>query len=187
MPNFTPNFALPYPSASDEPCDFDEQWCDFTEAIDGVFTTFETGLARTYPVIPIAIMKQTQPLSVSNSSPIPFDSVLIDTAGMTDIDVDPFTITIQRPGRYTINAFMERPSTGLALNSEFVLLVNGTLAFAEIIERGVIQYRLTAYNPVEGFLAGDEITLGFNTGVINFFTITQSWLSVAWHSDTEVP
>lgn len=186
MPNFTAIFNLPYPTASDAPCDFDEQWCDFTEAIDGVFSTFDAGAARTNPIIPMAIMKQTQPASVANLTAIPFDTVLVDTAGMTDIDLDPFSITILRPGRYTVNAFLEKPSSGTALNSQMTFLVINTLASAETLERGIIQYRLTAYNAVESLNSGDKIQLSFNTGASGFFPVTQAWLSVVWHSDTEV-
>lgn len=32
----TANFALPYPGALDEPCDFAQDWCAFTDATSTV-------------------------------------------------------------------------------------------------------------------------------------------------------
>src|SRR5688500_14304081 len=111
MPD-TPIFSLPYPGPSDAPCDFAEQWCDFTEAIDGVFTTFEAGIARTMPVIPLAIMRLTTVQLIPNLQRVPFDAVAADTAGMTDIASDPFHITITRAGRYTVSGGLEIGSDG---------------------------------------------------------------------------
>lgn len=88
MPNFTPGFGLPYPSSTDEPCDFDEQWCDFTQALDTVFDGFQETLNRTVPVIPIASLAITPVVIIPEFSFIPYDRVVIDTAGWTATDVD---------------------------------------------------------------------------------------------------
>lgn len=187
MPNLTPNFGLPYPSGSDEPCDFDEQWCDFTAAIDEVFAVFETGLGRTNPIIPMALVSQTGPVLVGNGIPIPYDTVVVDTAGMTDIDADPFNIRTTRAGRYTVVAYMNLNDPNLSLNSEISLLVGGSAyAFAETLYRGVIQYRMDAYNSVESLAAGTNINIQFNTGVVGTFTVNNAWWAVAWHADTAV-
>lgn len=183
MPDFTPNFALPYPNASDQPCDFDEQWCDFTAALDSVFATLDTGLARVNPIIPIALVRQSQSVTVGSFIPVPFDTVVIDTAGMTDIDTDPFSITVTRPGRYTISSYLEMPDPTMALNAELALLMSGSQwANAEIIYRGNIQYRLNAYSAVES--PGTKIQLRFNTGGTDI--VATCWWCVAWHSDNEV-
>lgn len=188
MPNFTPVFGLPYPSGSDRPCDFDEQWCDFTEAIDAVFTDFETGLARTNPVIPMALVRQTGPVTVGNTISIPYDTVVVDTAGMTDIDADPFSITITRPGRYTVNGFLELADPNIAINAEITMSILGSsFASAETIYRGVIQYRMTAYNAVETLAAGTKLQMFFNVGTAGTEVVSGAWWSAAWHSDTEVP
>jgi hypothetical protein len=189
MPNFTTNFNLPYPAGTDEPCDFAQQWCDFTQAIDGVFDTFQSAIDRTIPVVPAAILVQTVPTSIFNFSPLRFDTVLVDTAGMTDLDVDPFTITITRPGRYTVACFVEKPTTGFSL-PRFTSIFAGPSfsAQSELLDRGAgILYYLNGFHAVETYAAGDQARLSFSVGSQQFWDITSSWLAVIWHSDTEVP
>jgi len=190
MPNTTINFDLPYPSGVDRPCDFAEQWCEFTAAIDGVFDTFQAGIDRTIPVIPMALVQLTAPASVFNFNPIPFDTVLVDTAAMVDMDVDPFTITIKRPGRYTVAGGIQKPSisSGTAQTSIFIQPENDAQAIVnDIGTDGVIVYCLDAYKSVETHAVGDQIRLAYSVGTSNFFTISSAWLSAVWHSDTEVP
>jgi hypothetical protein len=88
MPSNTTNFALPYPNGSDSPCDFAQQWCDFTEAIQGVLDGFQDTLDRTVPVIPIAVLAVTENVTISNFDNIVYDTVMIDSAGWTAVDVD---------------------------------------------------------------------------------------------------
>lgn len=190
MTNNTANFNLPYPSSFDEPCDFAQQWCDFTAAIDGVFATFQSAIDRTIPVIPMAIMQQTAALSVNNNANIAFDTVLADTAGMTDIDVDPFHIIIRRPGRYTIAAALDKPTVGAPFVTAFTSVFATPNGDAQVMlfDRGAgVQYFFNAYLPVQTYAAGDKIGLTYNMGGTGAFTITESWLAVMWHSDTEVP
>lgn len=187
MPDSTPIFDLPYPTGSDAPCDFDEQWCDFTEAIAEVFSTFDEGLDRTNPIIPMAMVRQTGPVVVSNLVQVPFDTVVVDTAGMTDIDADPFSIRTTRTGRYTVAAYLNLNDPNISLNAEISLLVNGSsYAFAQTIYRGVIQYRMSAYNAVETISAGTNVQILFNTGAAGSYTVNNAWWAVAWHADTEV-
>lgn len=190
MVSLTPSFSLPYPSASDEPCDFAEQWCDFTEAIDDVFTTFETGINRTTPIVPAAKFLRTTPISVLNLAPIPFDTAEVDTAGMIDISTDPFHITYTRAGRYTLCAYLDLLPPGTALNAEISIIIGGDLrtATAETINRGVgIIYRLNVYRAVYSAQAGEQSYLSFNTGTAGSYTVNKAWLSAVWHSDTETP
>jgi hypothetical protein len=189
MPNNTINFALPYPAPSDAPCDFDEQWCEFTAALDGVFATFQAGVDRTNPVIPLAVMRRDGPVSLNNLNKMPFDTVVADTAGMTDIDADPYHITVVRPGRYTISANMEMPSPAVAANSQISLLIDApSTIIAGGLDRGAgPEYRLNATNPVHTVPSGTKISLLFNFGSTALFVINRYWLSVAWHSDTERP
>jgi hypothetical protein len=192
MPNTTVNFALPYPAGTDAPCDFAEQWCDFTAAIDGVFDTFQSAIDRTIPVVPVAITLMTIPTSVFNSGLIPFDTVLVDTAGMTDMDTDPYTITIKRPGRYTVAAGILKPSTGAppapGQTSIFALPEFDAQAVVnDLGPGGGVLYYLAAYFAVETYAAGDQIQLSFSVGNQALWPITSAHLSVLWHSDTEVP
>lgn len=189
MPNSTTLFALPYPSNTDAPCDFDEQWCDFTEALDDVFDTFQSAIDRTIPVIPMAIMQMTSSHSVVNFNDMPFDTVLVDTAGMTDVDVDPFHITVRRPGRYTVAAFVGKPTAGAPIVPAETSIFSAPRfnAQAEVVDRGAgVLYYLNAYWAVETYAAGEQISLSFSSGTQQAFTIDIAWLAVIWHSDTEV-
>jgi hypothetical protein len=195
LPNNTAIFNLPYPAATDAPCDFDEQWCDFTDAIDNVFATFQAGIDRAYPTIPIAMVQQTTPRSILNLENHPFDTVAIDTAGMTDIDADPFHVTIPRPGVYTVAAGMIFPSPALVLNGFLSLQVTQDVfsgfsvdVQAEALDRGAgVDYHITGYAPARFLPQGLKLGVTHNFGNQSVKTITSTWLSVSWHADTMVP
>lgn len=190
MPNETVNFHLPYPNGTDQPCDFAEQWCDFTEALDGVFDTFQTAIDRTIPLVPLAILQQTVTRTVANFGAIQFDTVLADTAGMTDIDVDPFSITIRRPGRYTVGAMLQKSTVGAPFITAYTsVFANPHVnAVADLLDRGAgVGYYFNPYFPVDSYVAGDKITLSFSVSAQPTIPIEASWLAVIWHSDTEVP
>lgn len=191
MPSLTPNFALPYPAPSDAPCDFAEQWCAFTAAVNDVFSTFEQGLARTVPAIPVAILRQTQVTSVPNLAAMPFDAVVVDTDNMTDLDLDPYSITIRRPGRYSVSAYMNHPGTAFPDTQNAFILTgldpNGfTSVFATINLGTGPSYKMTNSLPVVTVGAGTRIQISFNTGAGVNFNVQDYWMSVAWHSDREV-
>ena len=192
MPNHTTNFNLPYPASIDAPCDFAEQWCDFTAAIDGVFDTFQSAIDRTIPVVPVAILQMTVARSVFNFNPIPFDTVVVDTGAMTDMDVDPFTITIKRPGRYTVAGGIFKPSVGgVFVPAETTIFAQPNFsAQAEVIDLGAgggAAYYLAAYFAAETYAVNQKVRLSFSVGNQSLWPITTAWLAVVWHSDTEVP
>ncbi len=195
LPNFTPNFNLPYPAATDEPCDFDAQWCDFTEAIDTVFATFQAGIDRSVPTIPIAMLQQTAPRSILNLEETLFDTVVIDTAGMTDIDSDPFHIYLRRPGVYTLAAGMKFPSPNISLNGFLAVELTQTFfgGFTvsvqnQSLDRGPgVDYHISAYGAARLLPQNLGIGLTHNFGNQSVKTITSSWLAVFWHADTMVP
>lgn len=189
MPNNTVNFNLPYPAGSDAPCDFDEQWCDFAHAVNGVIATFQAGVDRANPVIPAALLRTVTNHTVINGNKVPFDEVIMDTAGMTDLDADPYQITITRTGRYSVAAFVDK-ATSAIVNSELTLFIQGGTSdiVANVLDRGAgVNYWVPAYGPVVSLAAGDKISIFFNVGTLAAQTVNMAWLSVAWHSDTEVP
>lgn len=192
MPNTTINFSLPYPSPDDDPCLFAEQWCDFTDSIDSIIGTFQAGADRAIPVIPAAMLRRTTSINVINGNIIPFTDVVIDTANMTDLDADPYRITIPRTGRYTVGAFMEKVSSG-TVNSQITLFIRGELPSnlditTSTLDRGAaVTYFVPAYGPVTTLQQGDRLGIFFTTGVATSQQVNAAWLSVIWHSDTEVP
>lgn len=192
MPNTTTNFALPYPAPSDEPCDFPQQWCDFTNAIDAVLDGFQTTIDRTVPVIPVALLQQSVPTTVINGGAIPFDTLLVDTAGMTDMDNTPYQITIRRTGRYTVAGGLLCPTESPPFPPAFVGIgidepgVNfATFDFGYVGPNNILH--LTASMPVATLTAGEEVILFLFRGSVGSFPIESAWLGVFWHSDTEVP
>lgn len=116
----TANFALPYPTGTDAPCDFADQWCDFTDALQVVIDGFQAVIDRTVPVIPIARMEVTTPVTLVSGSEIPFDSVTSDTVGWVDFDADPSGITINRAGRIALIGSATVTATGV--NNNFIVL-----------------------------------------------------------------
>jgi hypothetical protein len=100
MPVLTPNYSLPVPGALDAPCDFPQQWCDFTDAAQAVLDTFEAVADRTNPNVPMAKLELRNTVHLAVDSHIPFDTLTINNAGMIDFDANNTSITINRPGRY---------------------------------------------------------------------------------------
>lgn len=110
MTAFTTNFSLPFPDSSDAPCDFAEQWCAFTDAVDVVFDGFQATLDRTVPMIPLAVLQVTEHVTVGNFVNIPYDAVLIDSAGWTAVDIDNTMISPDMAGvmTYTVATLVEQ-------------------------------------------------------------------------------
>lgn len=102
MPILTPNFSLPVPGPLDEPCDFPEQWCDFTAAVQTVLDGYEAIADRTNPVVPLAKMELLNTVAIAETSNIPFDTLTLNNAGMVDFDTNNTTIILNRPGRFFI-------------------------------------------------------------------------------------
>lgn len=186
MTGHTSNFNLPYPDGSDRPCDFAPQWCDFTDAVTAVLDRFQTGINHANPRVPAALLRMTTPHSVINGQNIPFDEVVLDTAAMTDLDADPYHVTITHPGRYTVAAYIEKGSAGIP-NSQQALFA-GNVVWS-VLDRGIgVTYSIPAYDALDTFAAGTQISAFFNAaGVAGAHTVDVAWLAVFWHSNTEAP
>ncbi|HSJ76766.1 MAG TPA: hypothetical protein VK899_11420, partial [Gemmatimonadales bacterium] len=86
MTVLTPNFSLPVPGPLDAPCDFPQQWCDFTDGVQTVLDGFETMADRTNPVVPLAKMQLLNTVNLLETSTVPFDTLTLNNAGMVDFD-----------------------------------------------------------------------------------------------------
>lgn len=100
MTVLTPNFSLPVPGPLDAPCDFPQQWCDFTDGVQTVLDGFETIADRTNPVVPLAKMQLLNTVNLLETSTVPFDTLTLNNAGMVDFDTSNTTMVIKRPGRF---------------------------------------------------------------------------------------
>lgn len=184
----TPLLALPYPGPDDPPCDFDEQWCQFTGAVDAVFDRWEAGLSRAYPAVPAAKLRQTVAGTVIfNSTQIAFSEVTLDTAGMTNLDADPYTITVPRTARYTVCGFIEEADASGGAGAQSVLTVSFAGETNIILVLGAGTYRNTVFWPVVSLPAGARIQLQPFLSGQNQRTIFEASLSVVWHSDVIRP
>ena len=181
--------ALPYPGPADAPCDFDEDWCEFTGAIDDLSDRWESGLARAYPAVPAAKLHQTLPTTIFNSTPVVFSEVTLDTAGMTNMDADPYTITISRTGRYTLSAFIDENDTSGGAGAQSVLTITTPAQFESntVLVLGAGGYRNSTYWPVVSLSAGARVQLQPFLSGQNQRTIVQASLAAVWHSDVIRP
>lgn len=194
MVAFTTNFDLPFPDGSDAPCDFAEQWCDFTEAIDAVFAQFQTTLDRTVPMIPIALLHVSEPVLIGTFNNIPYDTVVIDSAGWTAVDIDNTMISPDMAGVMTWsantiveqqlnpNAYMVDPqdSRGFLTEPNFpytdqmdtnAVPVAMPLPLAVLFSDG-------GWVPGLSGLRNNVVALNVGT-----FTIMDAFFTVYWHSD----
>jgi hypothetical protein len=189
--NQTASMGFPYPASTDAPCDFDEQWCEFTGAIDGVFDKWESGLNRAYPAIPAALLRQTELTTIINFNPIPFSEVVLDTAGMTNLDADPYGIVIPRAGRYSIFAAIEENDTSGGAGAQSSLLVSSTdFNISEsniLLVLGAGLYRNNVSAPVLTMTEGMRITLTVFLSGQATRTAPEISLGVYWHSDVVRP
>lgn len=189
--NETPLMHFPYPGPGDAPCDFDEQWCQFTGAVDATIDRWEAGLNRAYPAIPAAKLLQSGTVTIINGNPVLMSEVVLDTAAMTNLDADPYGITVTRAGRYTVwGTLIETDTTGgagaqsvLSLNFENILGQEQNV----ILVLGAGEYRNTVYMPVLSLPEGIRVTLSVFLSGQAVRTARLASLAVFWHSDVERP
>lgn len=208
MTAYTPNLALPYPDGADAPCDFAQDWCGFTDAVQVVLDRFETTADRVNPVIPIAYMRKTGPGAFVQGQLIPFTEVLLDTAGWIDFDANPTLISPDIGGRLTLNGYVDvsivvagvpppatsllyfdipglsGPTSGLTTkpNSNFTSFLNNGIQTRITVEQDIYISDGTFVKGVSG------IGLTF-AGVVGPLSVTlgDAALSVFWHADGPNP
>lgn len=186
----TANFALPYPGALDEPCDFAQDWCAFTDATQLVLDGFQATADRVYPVQPVAKMQVTTLTTITNDSIVPFDTVTFSNAGWIDFDASNTTITVKRPGRFVaaFNAFM---TTSLVANSRF----QTRFGLAPLSEPDSWELDLAASSVafcanalyVSASPSFDVYIQLSNSSAVTTIEIIYASLSVYWHADRSAP
>lgn len=186
MTAFTPNFALPYPTALDQPCDFAEQWCEFTDAANVVATRFETTVNRTVPLIPMARMTLTTPVSILNGGLVPFDSVSVNTAGWVDFDNSNTDITPDRAGFFVLNANALVQST-LSLGTVLTLELPAVSNFQDNqIDRATSSVGLTVAR-IRQLTTPFPLNIKISRSTVGNLQINAASFSVWWHADTATP
>lgn len=187
--------AIPVPAGTDPACDFAEDWCATTAAINAKIAAYQTALARAYPASPMALLRRTERLAAGYVplAPIPMTEATFDTAGMTDLDADPTVITIQQTGRYIVRGFMLTETSTIVNNLAAVTVNIGTTGatipgFA--LDRGNLNMSLSAFHPAAfsdgtGFIKGTKISLSNSS--LSTPAILKASLFVGWHVDQVNP
>lgn len=192
MTVLTPNFSLPVPGPLDDPCDFAQQWCDFTDATQGVLDRFEAVANRTNPNIPIAKMELRNTVHLTTDSHIPFDTLTLNNAGMVDFDASNTTINIKRPGRFVAIAnvlFVYQPATTLYFNMQ-ILTSNVEAGADNNLNIGLINVGscATALFYVTSFLPRSvRLQVGVVSGVSTTLSVDLASLSLFWFADGATP
>ena len=169
----TPNFALPYPGALDEPCDFAQDWCAFTDAAAAVLADFQATADRVYPVEPVAKMELNTVTTITRNSVVPFDSV-----------------TVKRQGRF-IAVFDACMQTTFVANSRFLVdfdVAPSTLGQSQELDLATSSVAfcanamyVTSTPPIDIYVVLDS------TAAVATLEIQYASLAVYWHSDGVAP
>lgn len=187
MPLLTPNFNLPYPDGSDAPCEFAQDWCNFTTAFQDVLDGFQETVNRTVPAVPVARLELTGPLVITNPGIITFDTLSVDTAAWTDFDADPTAITVDRGGYIYLTALAEVAASGVAASSWTLSILNSAgMQDVHIEQAGATIIGMHIWNMV------------FNSAITKYqllmlrsapgdITVNRASFSIFWHSDTATP
>lgn len=188
MTALTPVYGLPYPDALDAPCDFPEDWCAFTVAVDGVLDRFELGAQRVIPAIPIAKVMITSQVVIAEGAAFPWDAVAVDTAGWTDFDADNRIITVSRTARYSVVGAAILAPTGVA-NSSYILSFTGVSNNdVEALCRNTQDIGITTQTEAQTLTAGTDVAMFvIRNGSAGNITIRSASLTVFWHADEERP
>lgn len=189
--------AIPVPAGTDPACDFSEDWCATTAAINAKIAAYQQALARAYPAAPMALLRRTEPLT-SNPvlAPVPMTEATFDTAGMTDLDADPTIITIQQTGRYIVRGFLTTPTTTV-VNTLVTATINisgpvsGSIQ-GYALDRGSLINAVSSFHPTpfsDGteFIKGTKVSLSTSITIDAITPITKASLFVGWHADQETP
>lgn len=172
MVAYTTGFCLPYFEGSDSPCvDTGEVcapstvWCDMAAKIDAAFTGFDDTISRAVESFPYAqVARSDTPFTFSTGTStaatllVLWDTVVGDSDGMVDLNVDPSSITIRRSGLWNFNCTVVWRSSDTNDNLRAALVTPGapkiSATFTDIYEQWV-----EAVPSVPGSLPGPTLGL----------------------------
>jgi hypothetical protein len=189
--------VLPVPVGTDPACEFSEDWCLTTAAINARIAAYEKALARAYPASPMALLRRTEPLFPNAvSQPISMTEATFDTAGMTDLDADPTIITIQQTGRYVVRAWLQMASTTVVntIVDATINVYGPPTAFISgyALDRGSLTVAVSSFHPAPfstggTFIKGTKISLSTAHTISSTVPILAASLFAGWHADQENP
>jgi hypothetical protein len=186
----TVNFGLPYPGALDEPCDFAQDWCAFTDAAAAVMDQFQAIADRVWPVQPVAKLSLNTTTTIPRGTIVPFDSVVFDNAGYIDFDASNSTITVKRAGRF-IAVFNATMQTTFVANTRFITtfrLIPTSNAISHELDLATSTVAFSSTALFVSVLAPFDINVALDTdAAVTNLEIQRASLSVFWHADGAAP
>jgi hypothetical protein len=101
MATCTPIYGLPYIECSDRPCDQEDTWCAFVNAVEIELDRLDGVVARTVTTIPqFEVAVGAYVFASSGDRKVAFDTINVDTDDMVDLTSDPFSFSINTVGRW---------------------------------------------------------------------------------------
>jgi hypothetical protein len=139
MTNLTASLLLPCQTAGDDPCLFDETWCELARLVDLEFTRLDNIRDRLVPSVPAVAWDFEGPLTVAANSltNVPVTSVDFDTDDMFDQDVSAFRVFPRRTGFYAAEAHLTILDGGSTDDNMIIYIASGRFGVGVFGNSGV--------------------------------------------------
>lgn len=165
MSALTNSQFLPYQTGADRRCDAPAMWQQFLARFETQYRPM-INLANRLENVPMAMVERRIPWDIATmGSPggtISFDTVVLDTDGMVDLDSDPTAITPQRPGWYL--------AVGLLRVTQPNLVISG-LGDLGLSFSGGFAGNAAAHNTQDGYMLTDiRIVPPFDSDSVDVFS-----------------
>lgn len=176
MVAYTQDFCLPYFEGTDSPCVDtgapcapSTVWCDMAARIDEAFTGFDDTIDRaveSFPYAQVAISDVPFQISTGTSTAVQrlvlWDTVVGDSDGMVDLNVDPASINLRRSGLWNLNCIVVWRSSIDDVGLRFTLINPGapkiTATFDDFQERWIEAIPFPLVGPTMGISNVMDVT-----------------------------
>lgn len=200
MVAYTTNFCLPHFEGTDSPClntgticEPSTVWCDFIAGVEEQLNGIDEILGRTALALPIGFISYQPTTAVAVADQIPFDTVLIDTDQMVDLEFFRGVIP-RRNGVYLIDAVIkfsgatndERVGAHIKVGNVTIPVGFGNpIRVATAISRGETALGTTDTRASIAWLFNDSGPTPRTISVVTDISrpVTYASLSVYWHSE----
>lgn len=127
MTNLTASLLLPCQTSTDDPCLFDETWCELVRLVGLEFDRLDAIRDRMVPAVPAVAWDFLGPLTVAAGSftNIPVDSVDFDTDDMFNPDLSAFRVFPRRTGFYAATAHISLLDGGSTDDNTAIYITSG--------------------------------------------------------------
>ncbi len=197
MTGTTATQGLTYPTSGDLLRDQGKYIDILANQLETRFNLHDLDLDRSQ-IPPLALLQLNTPVVVdlsTGSKPVPFDTVVVDTAGMVDLNTDNSTVFMRQKGYWNLGAYVATNGTNCTNGS---LLLSGNLVnfsmtlanFGNWVHDGVTGF-LAVHSSGDGQLAsstpeGFFVTINAPTGTCptpNNVTINFACMWAYWTRD----